>query len=325
MVLHHNQQRVVRPATPPLAKGAMLRHHARIGSRTRLIARKGLAVSRSRRGLDLALVALVAAALPGAVPQAQAQAQLEARYVATLAGIPVGRGAWFVDVGEDRYVAAASGMTTGLLRLFSSGEGTGAARGLVVNGRLAPTSYAASIVTDDSRDEVRMSLQHGAVSDLSVTPPVKPSPDRIAITEAHRRGITDPMTASLFRGRSKVEPLVPDACARSTAIFDGRLRYDMHYAFRRIATVKAAQGYAGPALVCGVRFQPIAGHIPTRVALRYVADLRDIELWLVPLAGTDLLVPFRLAVPTPIGLGVVEATRFEAQPHRAKARPTSAP
>ena len=34
------------------------------------------------------------------------------------------------------------------------------------------------------------------------------------------------------------------------------------------------------------------------------------EVWLAPIAGTRVLVPFRVAMPTPIGLGVLQATQF---------------
>ena len=46
------------------------------------------------------------------------------------------------------------------------------------------------------------------------------------------------------------------------------------------------------------------------------------EVWLVPIAGTRVLVPFRVSIPTPIGLGVMQATQFVsvAQPPRAGGR-----
>src|ERR1700758_5085680 len=62
-----------------------------------------------------------------------AQGRLEAQYEATLSGIPVGRGAWTIDIGDDQYSAAASGGTLGLLKAFASGSGSGAAQGRVVN------------------------------------------------------------------------------------------------------------------------------------------------------------------------------------------------
>jgi len=46
------------------------------------------------------------------------------------------------------------------------------------------------------------------------------------------------------------------------------------------------------------------------------------ELWLAPIAGTRVMVPFRVSVPTPIGLGVMQATQFlsVAQPGNATAK-----
>ena len=43
-------------------------------------------------------------------PQAAlAQGHLDAQYEATLAGIPVGKGAWTIDIGDEQFSAAASG------------------------------------------------------------------------------------------------------------------------------------------------------------------------------------------------------------------------
>jgi len=50
--------------------------------------------------------------------------------------------------------------------------------------------------------------------------------------------------------------------------------------------------------------------VPDRVALKYVAAQRNMEIWFAPIAGTRVLVPFRVAIPTPLGTGVVEATEF---------------
>ena len=72
-------------------------------------------------------------------------------------------------------------------------------------------------------------------------------------------------------------------------------------------------------MVCAVYFAPIAGHIPDRAALRYLMDLRDIEMWLAPIAGTRVMVPYRVSVPTPIGIGIMQATQFVSVPQPGKA------
>ena len=96
-------------------------------------------------------------------------------------------------------------------------------------------------------------------------------------------------------------------------IFDGRLRYDLKLDYKRMETVKAERGYHGPALVCAVYFTPIAGYIPDRPVIKYLATERRIEIAFVPIAGTRVLVPFRMTIPTPFGPAMLEATSFVTQ------------
>lgn len=241
---------------------------------------------------------------------ARAQGKLDARYVVTLAGLPIGRGSWTIDVGDDQYVAAAAGQTTGLLRVFASGEGSTAARGSVSHGTLIPASYASSMTSDKKTEEMRITLAGGNVKDSVVDPPTPPHPDRIPITDAHRHGVSDPMSGAIGHVIGTGNPLSPDACKRKVSIFDGRVRYDLNLAYKRTEAVRAERGYAGPAVVCAIYFVPIAGYIPQRAAIKYLIAQRDMEAWLVPIAGTRLVVPFRFSVPTPLGLGVLEATQF---------------
>jgi hypothetical protein len=254
---------------------------------------------------------------------AYAQAKLDARYAATLGGVTIGRGAWVIDYRDDQYTAAASGMATGLLKIFAGGTGTSASRGTVANGQPVPRSYAATITANKKKDEVEMAIENGAVKDYSVKPPSPPDPERVPITEAHRRGITDPMTASLIRVAGSADPMTAETCQRSIAIFDGRMRYDLRLAFKRMDKVKVEKGYQGPALVCSVAFTPQAGHIPTRPVIKYLTSMEDTEVWLVPVAGTRLVVPFRMSVPTPVGDAVLEATQFVVTPV-SRAVPTNA-
>jgi hypothetical protein len=252
---------------------------------------------------------------------AQAQGRLDARYAVTLGGIPIGKGAWVIDIAENQYTAAASGATSGLLRVFASGQGSGASRGFMVGGTPVPASFAASITSNKKSEEIRMTLGSGDVKEYAITPPPKYDPDRLPVTESHRRGVSDPMTASLVRVPGNGNPLGPQACPRVVHIFDGRIRYNLQFAYKRMEQVKADKGYQGAAVVCAIYFVPVAGHDPTRSAIKYLIKQRDMETWLAPVVGTRVLVPFRLAIPTPLGVGVVEATQFVsvAQPRAAAA------
>jgi hypothetical protein len=262
-----------------------------------------LAIRRPFR-LLLAFAALLA---PGAV---LAQGKLEARYTVTIAGVSIGKGSWVIDVGDTHYMAAASGVTTGLVRAFTGGEGTSVSRGTLLGDRVLSSIYASTITSSKKTSEVRISVANGNVKDFTLDPPQDDNPARVPLTEAHQHGVFDPMAGTLMRVPGSGEMLSAEACQRTLPIFDGRMRYDLQLAFKRMDQVKADKGYAGPVVVCAVYFIPIAGYLPSRAAIRYLTKQRDIEVWLAPIAGTRVLVPFRAEGPTPIGKIVMNADQF---------------
>jgi hypothetical protein len=284
----------------------------------RLVHTLSLIPPRLRSAGRLALAALGGLMLAWAAEPAAAQGKLEAQYEATLSGIPVGRGAWNIDIQDDVFSAAASGGTTGILKSFAGGSGTGAAQGRVVNGALVASAYQASTTTSKKTEEIHITLDKGNVKEFGIIPEPPVDADRIVVTDAHRRGVFDPMTASLVRVPGTGDPVSPDACHGSAPIFDGRMRYELKLDFKRMETVKAEKGYHGPVVVCALYFVPVAGYIPDRPVIKYLAAQRNIEIALAPVAGTRILVPFWMKVPTPLGPAMLEATSFitTAQPPR---------
>jgi hypothetical protein len=254
-----------------------------------------------------------AACLLLAAPSALAQGKLDARYEATLAGIPVGKGAWTIDIADDSFSASASGGTSGLLKAFAGGSGTGAAQGRVVNGALVSTNYSATTTTSKKSEAIRIVMSNGNVKEYAIEPEPPVDPDRLPITDAHRRGVYDPMTGSMLRVPGSGDPLSPEACRTGAAVFDGRMRYDLKLDFKRMETVRAEKGYRGPVVVCAVYFSPVAGYIPDRPVIKYLAAQRNIEITFAPIAGTRILVPFRMVIPTPLGTAMLEATQFITQ------------
>lgn len=250
---------------------------------------------------------------------ASAQGRLEARYSATIAGIPIGNGSWAIDIADTQYTAAATGSTSGLLRAFTGGQGDSTAHGTLNGGRLLSSIYASTISTRKKSDTVRITINSGNIKDLKVDPPLDDDPERVPLTEAHQHGVFDPMSAMLMRVPGTGDLLVPEACQRTLSIFDGRMRFDFQFAFKRMDKVKANKGYAGPVVVCSAYFTPVAGFVPSRAAIRYLSEQRDMEVWLAPITGTRVLVPYRAQGPTPIGQAVLEASEFVSAPAPAKA------
>jgi hypothetical protein len=87
--------------------------------------------------------------------------------------------------------------------------------------------------------------------------------------------------------------------------------------------VKADKGYAGLAAVCAVYFTPVAGYIPDRAAIKHLTNQRDMEAYLVPIAGTRILVPFRMTIPTPLGTAALQANQFLTTAQPPRLTPTS--
>ncbi|WP_342729389.1 DUF3108 domain-containing protein [Bradyrhizobium sp. B097] len=242
--------------------------------------------------------------------RASAQGRLDAHYEATLAGIPVGKGTWTIEIGDDTFSATAQGGTAGLLKAFSGGSGGGASQGRVVNGALVASSYTATTTTSKKSETIRMVLAGGGIKESTIEPEPPVDADRLPVSEAQKKNVFDPMTGSFLRAPGNAELMSPDVCRTGAGVFDGRMRYDLKLDFKRVEIVKAERGYHGPALVCALYFVPVSGYIPDRPVIKYLAAQRNIEIAFVPIAGTRLLVPFRMTIPTPLGQAMLEATSF---------------
>jgi hypothetical protein len=238
---------------------------------------------------------------------ARAQGKFEAQYVVSLAGVTIGTGNWMAEIGEDTYTTEATGRIAGILRVFGDAKGSAAARGIIKDGRLVPTSYAGHLISDDGDDGVHMSLNFGVVTELTAEPPAHLDPDSIPVSDADRRGVIDPISAGLIPVIGSGDVISAAACERTLPVFDGRQRFDVALAFKRMDKVNPEKGYQGPAVVCAVRYEPRAGYRPNRVAVKFLIATHDVEIWLIPIAGTRVLVPARVSIPTLVGTAVVAA------------------
>jgi len=241
--------------------------------------------------------------------QAQAQGRLKGQYTISMTGVSIGQIAWAVDINETRYVTSAQGKASGVLSVLVNGEGSVTTRGMVKDNRLLPSSFTSRIVDDEGVSELRMTFEDGNVKDLVGPPP--PPGDRVPIKEADRHGVSDPLSAMLIATQAGSDMLAPANCNHVLHIFDGRRRYNLTLAYKRIDRVKFDRGATVAVLVCGVVLQPIAGYRADSMLVKYVAGRRDSELWFAPIAGTEVIAPVRVVMPTLLGTLEIGATQFE--------------
>ena len=254
--------------------------------------------------------------LDGGLSLALAQAKLDATYSATLFGFPIGHISWTVELRNNRFTSAATGGISGLLRIFSDGHGDVSAQGNLSGGEPIASHFALTLIAGKWSDDVRIQFRGNKAQEYVTALPA-PGANQVPITDANRTGVLDPMTALLVPIPGAGKTAVPEACERTIPIFDGHTRYNLRLSFKRVDTVNNEGVYQGPVIVCAMKFFPVAGYDPKHFLVTYLAAQRDIEIWLAPIAGSRLMVPYRMSMPTPMGLGILQATKFESVPAKS--------
>jgi len=106
---------------------------------------------------------------------------------------------------------------------------------------------------------------------------------RAQLSDADRQAVLDPLTALLVPAG-----LSNEACQRTVHIFDGYQRFDVALAFKHRSSIKAKEGYAGPAVVCSGRYTPVAGQRGSATVPKFLVDLlvdSEIDITLAPVSG----------------------------------------
>lgn len=247
-------------------------------------------------------------------PAAAADTQLTARYSVRLAILPL-----TFATGNLKAVLPERGRYT--VDFNASGPSfrmSGKSAGVVQANMLWPVSAAIDTVDSDDNRKIRIALSRGRVRQEVVTPPIPFRPDRIPITQEHRKDVIDPISALVMPVLSKGGPAEPGNCDRVLPIFEGTERFDIRMSYLRTEVVKTGKGYAGPAVVCRATYKAISGHRP-KSSVQYMEQNRTIEAWLVPIEGTNMMAPWRVSLATKVGTLILEATEFTSTASAAAA------
>ena len=248
--------------------------------------------------------------LATSVATAAGAASLDARYDVSLLGITFGKAGLSGNIDGSAYKLDLVAKLTGVVGGVTGGRGSGAASGAFVGGKLSPKTFAVSSASSSESRTVRMALAENSVAGLDIEPPIDEKPDRVPLTDNHKRNIVDPLSAFIMPVNGKGKD---GACNRVLPIFDGAARYDIKLSSAGTRNVKL-EGYSGPVSVCHARYVPIAGHRALRPSTKFMTENKDITTWLAPVAGTDVMVPVLISVKTMIGTAVIEASSFKVDP-----------
>jgi hypothetical protein len=243
---------------------------------------------------------------------------LKAHYALSLMGISIGN-AYASGVLDRNYRIDISMRTTGLANLVNNTKGAATASGGMTAAGPSPAAYANTTTNEEDVRTVRMSLASNAVRAVEVKPEPWDSDQRIPVTDGNKKRVVDPVSALIMTVPQGQELTGPAACNRTIAVFDGVTRFDvaLSYAGERSASTA---GYSGPVAVCSARYTPISGHRPDSKSTRYMAENRDMNVWLAPLPEAHVVVPIHIDVKTGAGDLVIEASDFQIGAKRADTR-----
>ncbi len=237
---------------------------------------------------------------------------LHATYRVSLIGLPIGAVNLNADLTPTSYAIVGDAKLTGIAKLFTNARGASAGTGAIVQGHVSPTTFATIAADSHMTRTIRMALAGNAVTGIDISPPFQDKPDRVPLEPGDKRGVVDPVGAVIIPAPASGPMLSPAACERKIPIFDGYTRFDITLSYVGERTV-SAKGYHGPVVVCAARYVPISGHQRNRPATKFMADNKDLEVWLAPIASDHVLFPFRVSVRTMIGTTVVEAEQFRIE------------
>jgi hypothetical protein len=276
----------------------------------------------ARHRAALCLAAALAAMLQAGSAAAD-PADLKATYSITLAIFTIGRvdiSARFTDTG---YSAEIKGLTTGLGRLVSDSHAELTGAGVISGSRVLPTSYTLRTTEGDFTTRIDMTERGGSLATVRADPQLIEAADRVPITQETLARIVDPVGA-LVIARDTAGPVDGKLlCNRTVPIFDGWVRYDIALSYKE-TTNFVGKGFSTQAIVCQARYVPVAGHRQSRDSVQFMAQNERLEAWLVPVKGTNLMVPAKFIIGTNAGDLAVTARDFVVTPVQRQAA-TSAP
>jgi hypothetical protein len=187
-----------------------------------------------------------------------------------------------------------------------------------------PRSYSFSQSDGKYRERLRINFGDGYVQSVTIWPKPRPYPGEIKVTKEQVQQVVDPLSGAFLTARSDSPRANLKVCNQLIPVFDGRSRYDLVLKPKKRVMVqnRGSANYSGPAAVCKVKFVPISGYPRSDPGIEELRQANGIEAWLVPLAGTEMYVPYRIVIPAFGGYtAVVVATSMRAgRAGRAEAR-----
>jgi len=266
---------------------------------------------RERRVRIAAIAALTTAAtFAHAASTAMAEpwpSRVDATYRIAFNGFDIGKFDFHADIAGSSYTARGDAQLSALLGAFKW-HGETRSSGALTSTAPRPSGYTFEFNGVGKNGSIKLGFQHGNVTSVSAVPLTPPEPDTVALRNTDLKAVFDPLSAVL--AISRVAGGNP--CDRRIPVFDGKQRFDLAFTYLRqqaMGTAARANGQPSVAIVCRVRFIPIAGHRMT-ADTKHMAETEGIEVAFRPVPSAAIHVPYQISIPTVAGYATLAAERI---------------
>lgn len=259
-------------------------------------------------GLGTAALAALVPLSPlatAATPPGISPLKVDASYRITLNGFNLGTFQFKSDVGRTQYRLETDVEISALLGVIKW-KGVTQTSGALKARTPMPADFRFDYESSVRSGSVAMGFDQDGIERLSVVPVTMEAPDTVPLVPAHLKGVFDPLSAILAITHSDA----PTPCGRKVAIFDGKQRFDIALRFARKEPVTGIPNET--AIVCRVKYTPIAGYRPTDETLR-LATTNDIEIAFRMVPAAKLMLPQSVAVPTAAGSARIDLERVSIE------------
>ena len=216
--------------------------------------------------------------------------------------LTIGKATFDIRFDEKNYILDATGKTAGVAEMVAPGTGEVESKGRIAeNGVIAEKHEV--VFFDKSKDEkktLEMSFHDGQLESVKLDPDKKKDksgPKWVQITADQLRSVIDPASSVIVPVAWERANDPRAVCDRLLNVYDGDTRYDIQLKYKSTKPIKT-DGYRGYAYVCSLRYIPVAGHKKKQRNIEYMRKNEGMEIWLAPMAKSNLYTPIRIEVPT---------------------------
>ena len=230
---------------------------------------------------------------------------MRVHYAVEINGFDVGSFEYESQAEQQSYSLSGSAHLSILLGAFTW-EGQTRSSGTIVGG-VKPATISYDFKSTLKAGSTSFAFANETVTSITQQPPPIFSSEAIPLREDHLKGVIDPLTALMLLSRGSANP-----CQRRLAIFDGRERFDLLFSYKGEVRVseQMASGQPGIAMLCKVRYLPIAGH-KVDADTQFMAANEGIEVALRPIPAANLFVPYSITIPTRVGTASLQSKRVD--------------